>query len=487
MNVLRDYQRRVLDEALVEFASSRSVMVTMATGAGKTGVAAEFARDHGQALFLCHTRAVLDQVPSEFGRWGLDAVVVGGSHGARDWSNRSADVVAATPAFASNRLNHPFHVLEGRFGCLIVDEAHHAADPLNEGSKSRTTQLIEYFRSAGKPVLGLTATPARMSSRQGFSKTWDKLVIGPEWDDLRGEYLADVLLLVKGADDWIVGAGASVESNRDYTAGATYTKNEGNPIFTAGVFEALERAARLDDGGLKKTIIYAVSRKHAAVLAGVASGLGIDCGILVSGIEDFSEGLLDSQDGDGEVVIDQDEVVARMRDGRLRVVINVNKITEGFDLPDAEVIICARPTQSIPLWRQMCGRASRLAEGKTRAVIVDLTDNHRRLGDPLMRYDWTLDAVDTPPGQPRMRTCLGKYGSCGALIHTGHHHCPSCQRAQGKDCEVCGRHRLWKSFGRKRSVCVACEVEYERLQAIFRRRRERSKALAGGLLQLALL
>ena len=52
------------------------------------------------------------------------------------------------------------------FTGLIIDEAHHAPDPI--GKAKQVTQLVQMARRAGLPVLGMTATPWRLSKRQGI-------------------------------------------------------------------------------------------------------------------------------------------------------------------------------------------------------------------------------------------------------------------------------------------------------------------------------
>jgi chromosome segregation ATPase len=45
----------------------------------------------------------------------------------------------------------------------------------------------------------------------------------------------------------------------------------------------------------------------------------------------------------------------------------------------------------------MVGRSLRISEGKTHAIILDHTDNYKRLGLPDREYDWSLDSRIRPP------------------------------------------------------------------------------------------
>ena len=71
-------------------------------------------------------------------------------------------------------------------------------------------------------------------------------------------------------------------------------------------------------------------------------------------------------------------------------VTSVNILTEGFDLPDAEVCLLLRPTQSTIIYVQQVGRILRYVEGK-RAVIYDLVGNVFTHGLPDEDREWKLD------------------------------------------------------------------------------------------------
>jgi len=66
-------------------------------------------------------------------------------------------------------------------------------------------------------------------------------------------------------------------------------------------------------------------------------------------------------------------------------------IDEGLDVPEATVLQVTRPTASLRLWKQLCGRVLRPAEGKAHAILLDHTDNWRRLPLPDARIEWELN------------------------------------------------------------------------------------------------
>ena len=55
-------------------------------------------------------------------------------------------------------------------------------------------------------------------------------------------------------------------------------------------------------------------------------------------------------------------------------------LTTGFDYPELETVIIARPTMSLRLYYQMIGRSIRPHQKKKNARIVDLCGNFQTFG-----------------------------------------------------------------------------------------------------------
>jgi superfamily II DNA or RNA helicase len=105
---------------------------------------------------------------------------------------------------------------------------------------------------------------------------------------------------------------------------------------------------------------------------------------------------------------DREQVVADFASHRIRVLVTVDVVSEGFDVPAASCAILLRPTQSLGLYLQQVGRVLRPAPGKEHAVILDHVGNVTRHGFPDDPRDWSLDdrmrrSKGTPA--PSVRTC----------------------------------------------------------------------------------
>lgn len=88
-----------------------------------------------------------------------------------------------------------------------------------------------------------------------------------------------------------------------------------------------------------------------------------------------------------------------------RVVIMGNCLTTGFDYPELDTVVMARPTMSLALWYQCVGRGIRSSEGKN-GWLVDMCGNIGRFG----KVD-DLELMEETPG--RGTWCV--YGRVGGV------------------------------------------------------------------------
>lgn len=69
------------------------------------------------------------------------------------------------------------------------------------------------------------------------------------------------------------------------------------------------------------------------------------------------------------------EAIGReFREGRLWGIVNCAVYTVGFDYPQLETVVVARPTKSLRLWYQMAGRGVRIHPDKESCWLVDMCD-----------------------------------------------------------------------------------------------------------------
>ena len=82
-------------------------------------------------------------------------------------------------------------------------------------------------------------------------------------------------------------------------------------------------------------------------------------------------------------MMEREEKIEAFRRGKIKVLTNFNVLTTGFDAPNIEVVVIARPTLSVVLYSQMIGRGLRGSKvgGTDNVILVDVRDNISNLPD----------------------------------------------------------------------------------------------------------
>lgn len=101
-----------------------------------------------------------------------------------------------------------------------------------------------------------------------------------------------------------------------------------------------------------QTIVFAINVIHAIHLSALFNKAGIRSEFIVSDVRDSVTGVRTGRE-------DNERKLEEYRSGRVQVLVNVNILTEGVDLPQTKTVFLARPTVSTILMTQMIGRALR--------------------------------------------------------------------------------------------------------------------------------
>lgn len=87
---------------------------------------------------------------------------------------------------------------------------------------------------------------------------------------------------------------------------------------------------------------------------------------------------------------ERDRILTDFRRGRIKVITNVNTMTEGVDVPEARTVILAKAYGHAGAFMQACGRVLRTANGKEDAIMIDLTGASIRHGLPTDDREYSL-------------------------------------------------------------------------------------------------
>lgn len=422
MTNLRPYQHRAIDDLRNAYRSgARAPLLVGATGMGKTVVfsaitASATARGR-KVLILVHRRELIHQASSKLTAAGVEHGIIAAGIQPTPQSVQVASVQTLVRRLAT---------IEWQPCLIIIDEAHHAA----AGSWSR---ILDHWPGALR--LGVTATPCRLDGR-GLGDTFDALVEGPSVQMLTSAgYLSPARIY---APPMVADLSQVRRRAGDYAndqAAAAMTK----PTVTGDAISHYHRLA-----GAQQAIAFCCNVGHAVSVRDAFETAGISSALLLGN------------------TADRDAVVASFAAGRIRVLVTVDVVSEGFDIPAASVAILLRPTQSLGLYLQQVGRVLRPAPNKDAAIILDHVGNVTRHGFPDQIRQWSLEhgakrASGSQPA-PSVRTCP----ACFAAFRPAPQ-CPVC----GADCAPKPRRAMQQVDGELKEL-KRVEVQL--------RRREQGKA-----------
>ena len=328
---LRGYQVAAHEAIQRGFAEYQRQLLVLPTGGGKTVVLAHLAATHQprRTLVLAHREELITQAVDKIRAvTGLIPEVEMADYRA---SLHAPVVVASVQTLvrSSRRERWP----REHFGLVVVDEAHHSlADSY--------LNTLRYF-DENAFVLGVTATPDR----------GDKKNLGRYYQNIPYE----VTLLDLVQQNWLAPIRVKtvpLEIDLDdvgTTAGDYNAKDLGHAIEPY-----LERIADvLAEHSDRKVLVFlpmiALSRDFAALCC--------ERGLRAEHVDGTSN--------------ERREILARFSRGETRVLSNAMLLTEGYDEPSIDCVVCLRPTKIRSLYSQIVGRGTRLYPGKEHLLLLD--------------------------------------------------------------------------------------------------------------------
>lgn len=325
---------------------------------GKSLVIADIAsRLEGHTLVFQPSKEILEQNYLKLCSYGiLDCSIYSASFGRKEISR-------ITFATIGSVINHP--ELFQHFKNIIIDECH-LVNP-KEG------MYKEFLTMLKCKVLGLTATPYRLSSSRDFGSMLKFItrtrpcVFSEVIYQVQISTLLDMGYLSKLNYYAMNPLGWNELNLKVNTTGADYTdksvvKEYERIDFYGFLVSIVRRLMNPKVGGKRKGIlVFTRFLKEAQRLTQSIPGTAI-----VSGETHKKE---------------REHILEAFKAGEIPVVANVGVLTTGFDYPELDTIVMARPTMSLALWYQIVGRAIRPHPNKEAGWIVDLCGNIKRFGE----------------------------------------------------------------------------------------------------------
>lgn len=357
--MLRPYQNGLVEEARLAFGEGHQrVLLQLPTGGGKTHILSEIARlsalKHLTVLAMAHRIEIVEQISERLTMFGLSPGAIAASIPYSESPTRTYVAMQQTLVKRLQAVPQP--------GLLIVDEAHHQA--------AKGYQTIAEAWPETK-IIGLTATPCRLDGKP-LREHFDKLVCGPTVRELIDMgALADYTYLAPAMDPQVIDDLKKVRKTAgDWNRNGLETVVNKRKI----IGDVVSHYAQLLNG--KPVIAFCVSVNHASEVCKAFTAAGYRAS--------FVHGSMKREE--------RDAIMNAFRSGAISVLVSCDLIGEGYDAPDCAGVLLLRPTASLSLFLQQCGRALRPKSDGSKAIILDHVGNCYRHGRPCDDREWSLDS-----------------------------------------------------------------------------------------------
>ena len=350
----RAYQKEAIRAVLDAISNGeRSGLVTLATGLGKTMVASSIINEHllenpdAQILVLAHMSDLVRQLDAAC--W---AQIDKNTH-THIWTD------GERPAFRGGIIFATWQSIDiavkngeipaGYFDLIIVDECHHAP--------SNTFSNLLVNLNAGF-LLGVTATPWRSDNSTLRELFGDPLFSMNVVEGMQQGFLSRVnyQMLTDGID-W---EHISLLSQKGHTV-----KDLNQLLYIPErdlgmVDEIVETIENTDN---PRVLVFCRTIRHAEKLLGYFRRFDIPSAILHSNLNRT----------------ERFKALSGFRIGKISVLISIEMLNEGIDVPEVNIVCFARVTHSRRIFLQQLGRGLRLSDNKTEVKVLDFVADIRRV------------------------------------------------------------------------------------------------------------
>ena len=401
----RYYQAGAVNAVLEAMADGKQrILLTLATGTGKTSIAFQIAWKLFQSrwslsgeptrrpriLFLADRNILADQAYNSFSAFAPDALsrINPKEISKKGKMPRNANVFFTIfQTFMTENKNgeEDFNFRDYEpdfFDFIIIDECHRG------GAKDESTwrKILEYFEPAVQ--LGLTATPKRKVNADTYSYFGEPVYTYALRDGIDDGFLtpfkvrqmaSTIDTYVYDPDDEVVGG----EIDPDHV----YTEAEINSKIVIPEREQSRIHEFMDQiNPRQKTLVFCATQNHAAAVRDYINQ--------IKDIDDphYCERVTANDGALGE------QHLREFQDNERSIptiLTTSQKLSTGVDARNVRNIVLMRPVKSMIEFKQIVGRGTRTFEGKDFFTVFDFVKAYEHFNDP----EW--DGEPLPPDDPK--------------------------------------------------------------------------------------
>ena len=398
---LRPYQKDAVREVTASLKEHDKVSLVAPTGSGKTimfsHLIQQWISEGKKVWVIVHLDILVNQTVDKVSQF-IPLNQIGFIKGGKPKPEGNPSLIVASVQTLSRRRNWEDYYPD----YVIFDESH-----ITTWAKVIRERMFPAWEST--KYLGVTATPTRLSKKEGYGDIYQKLIQPVSPFELQSMGFLSPLRYFS------LKAKPDLESIK--TVGGDFDKKQiklrcDRPELVQNLVKEWKRITALKGLENPNTIAFCVSISHSKHLA-----------------EEFNKQGINAESVSSEITTtERNTLYKKLNNGEITVLTSVNVISIGFDLPSVEVGILARPTKSRAVHFQQIGRIMRISPGKKEGIIIDQAGNclRRGLGIPenLDAASWDLKkGGDKEKGEPPVKEC----GECGNLDHISARICSNCE------------------------------------------------------------
>ena len=398
---LRYYQELAVKNTLEALANNQQrILLTLATGTGKTAIAFQIAwklfqtrwnlkRDGSRRpriLFLADRNILANQAFNSFSAFPEDALVrikpieikktgkvpTNGSIFFtifQSFMSGTDEVGEPEPYFGA----YP----EDYFDFIIIDECHRGGAK-DEGNWRK---ILEYFSPAVQ--LGLTATPKRSDNTDTYKYFGEPVYIYSLKEGINDGFLTPfkVKRIKTTLDDYLYTSDDQIIEG-EIQQGRLYEEKDFNKIIVIKEREAKRVKIFMDEADQnEKAIVFCANQEHAAAVRDLINQYKKSkepdyCVRVTANDGEIGEQFL-------KVFQDNEKTVPT-------ILTTSQKLSTGVDARNVRNIVLMRPVNSMIEFKQIVGRGTRMFDGKEFFTIYDFVDAYHHFADP----EWDGEPIE---------------------------------------------------------------------------------------------
>ena len=402
---LRYYQHKAITAVLEALGKGdRRILLTLATGTGKTSIAFQIAWKLFQAkwnlsgepsrrpriLFLADRNILAAQAYNAFSAFPNDAVTridpdTIRRNGGKPPKNASLFFTIFQTFMTGEGEPVYTQYAPDFFDFIVIDECHRGGAK----DESEWRRLLEYFEPAAQ--LGLTATPKRKHNADTYAYFGEPVYTYALRDGIEDGYLTPfkVRQMASTIDEYVYDGSDELVAG-EVEDGDAFDESDFNTriiIEDRELSRVKEFMEQMDQR--QKTLVFCATQNHAALVRD-----------LINQVKDSTNpNYCHRVTADDGAVGEQHLRDFQDNEKTIPTVLTTSqKLSTGVDARNIRHIVLMRPIRSMIEFKQIIGRGTRTYEGKDFFTIWDFVRAHENFNDP----EWDGEPLDPePPNGPR--------------------------------------------------------------------------------------